>query len=64
MIPVRRHQEINGNNIDNNNNIIDFPEDNNNSASFKVKQQITRQTGNGGRNDVDIMVPLKHLSNF
>ena len=34
--------------LDNNNNIIDFPADNNNCASFKFKQQITGQTGNGG----------------
>ena len=30
--------------LDNNNNIIDFPADNNNTASFKFKQQLTRQT--------------------
>ena len=31
--------------LDNNGNIIDFPGDNNNSASFKFKQKITGQTG-------------------
>ena len=36
----------------------------NNSASFTFKQQITRQTGNGGTTDVEIMIPLKYLSNF
>ena len=50
--------------LDNNNNIIDFPADNNNSASFKFKQQITGQTGNGGAKGVEIMVPLKHLNNL
>ena len=30
-----------------NNNIIDFSSDNNNSNSFKFKQQITGQTGTG-----------------
>ena len=50
--------------LDNNNNIIDFPANNNNSASFKFKQQIIGQTGNGGAKDVEIMVPLKYLSNF
>ena len=50
--------------LDNNNNIIDFPADNNNSASFKFKQQITRQTRNSGTKDVEIMVPFKYLSNF
>ena len=38
--------------LNNNNEIIDFPANNSNSASFKVKQQITAQTGNGGTNDV------------
>ena len=31
--------------LHNNWNIIDFPDDNNNSASFKFKQKITGQTG-------------------
>ena len=31
-----------------NDNTIDFPADNNNSNSFKFKQQITGKTGNGG----------------
>ena len=44
-------------------NIIDFPDDNNNSASFKFKQKIT-QTENGCSKDDEIMVPLKYLSNF
>ena len=30
--------------LDNNNNIIDFPANNNNSNSFKFKEQLTRQT--------------------
>ena len=47
-----------------NDDIIDFPANNNNSASFKFKQQIIGQTGNGGTKDVEIMVPLKYLSNF
>ena len=41
--------------LDNNNNIIDFPANNNNSILFKFKQQIK---------DVEIMVPLKYRSNF
>ena len=44
--------------------IVDFPADNNNSASFKLKQQITRQTENGGTRDIETMVPLKYISNF
>ena len=50
--------------LDANNEIIDFPANNNNSASFKFKQQITGQTGNGATKDVEKMVPLKYLSNF
>ena len=47
-----------------NDNIIDFPANNNDTISFKFKQQITGQTGNGDTKDVKIMVPLKYLSNF
>ena len=35
-----------------------------NSASFKVKQKITGSTRNDGTKAVQIMVPLKYLSNF
>ena len=49
--------------IDGNGN-IDFPADNNNSNSFKFKQQITGKTGNGGTKNVEVIVPLKYLSNF
>ena len=49
--------------LDNNNNIIDFPS-NNNSISCKFKQQIVGQTGNGGTKNVEIMVLLKYVSNF
>ena len=48
---------------DNNNNIIGFSANNNNSTSFKFKQQIIGQTGNDGTKNVEIMVPLKYLSN-
>ena len=50
--------------LDNDGSIIDFPDDNNNSASLKFKQKITGQTGIGGTKDVEVMVPLKHFSNF
>ena len=39
----------------------DFP---GNSASFKFKQKVTGSTGNDGTKNVEIMVPLKYLSNF
>ena len=44
--------------------IMDFPANNNNGASFKLKQQIIGETRNGGFKDVEIIVPLKYLSNF
>ena len=34
------------------------------SISFKFKQEITTQTGNGGTKDIEIMVPLKCPSDF
>ena len=49
--------------VDNNNAIVNFEEDNvTDSFNFKVK--ITGQTGNDGTKEVEIMVPLKYLSNF
>ena len=50
--------------LESNGEIIDFTANNNNSASFKFKQQITGQMGNNGTEDVEIMAPLKYLSNF
>ena len=47
----------------NNNEIIVF-DVNNTTDSFKFKAKITGQTGNNGTKDVEIMVPLKYLSNF
>ena len=37
---------------------------NNTTDSFKFKAKITGQTRNDGTKDVEIMVPLKYLSNF
>ena len=37
---------------------------NNTTDSFKFKAKITGQTGNNGTKGVEIMVPLKYLSNF
>ena len=47
----------------NNNKIVIFAEDNI-TDSFKFKAKITGQTGDDGTKDVEIMVPLKYLSNF
>ena len=49
--------------IDNNGDIFDIPDDPD-TTSFNYKQKITGQTGNNGRKDVQIMLPLKNLSNF
>ena len=38
--------------------------DSNTTDSFKFKLKITGRTGTGGRKDVEIIVPLKYLSNF
>ena len=38
--------------------------DGNTTDSYKFKLKITGRTGNGGTRDVEIMVPLKYLSNF
>ena len=48
---------------DANNDIIVF-DLNNVTDSFKFKAKITGQTGNNGTKDVEVMVPLKYLSNF
>ena len=43
--------------IDANGSIINFPANDNNSNTFKFKQKITGQTGNGGKKDVETLVP-------
>ena len=53
-IPVRNN---------NNNAIIIFAK-NNLTDSFNFKVKFTGQTGNNGTKDIEIMVPLKYLSNF
>ena len=47
----------------NNDAIVIFAE-NNLTDLFHFKVKITRQTGDDGTKDVEIMVPLKYLSNF
>ena len=49
--------------VDNNNAIINFNRANA-TDSFNVKTKMTGQTGNYGTKNVEIMVPLKCLSNF
>ena len=56
-------KDIPARNANANDKITEFTEGNlTNSFNFKVK--ITGRTGNGGTKDVEIMVPLKYLSNF
>ena len=49
--------------LDANNESTNFTGDNL-TDSFKFKAKITGETGNNGIKDVEIMVPLKYLSNF
>ena len=49
--------------VDNNNAIVNFT-DSNLSDSFNFKVKMTGQTGNDGTKNIEIMVPIKYLSNF
>ena len=49
--------------VDNKDMIVEFGEDNL-TDSFKFKEKMTGQTGDNGTKGVEIMVPLKYLSNF
>ena len=49
--------------VDNNNAIVNFAE-NSLTDSFNFKVKMTGQTGDDGTKNVEIMVPLKYLSNF
>ena len=54
-----RDESVRGNNA----YILDFPDSDNNSILF-LKKETTGKTGNGCTKDVEIIVPLKYLSNF
>ena len=49
--------------VNNDNAIVDFTS-NNLTDSFNFKVKMTGQTGDNGTKNVEIMVPLKYLSNF
>ena len=49
--------------VDNNNVIVNVAE-NNLTDSFNFKAKMTGQTGDDGTKNVEIMVPLKYLSNL
>ena len=50
--------------VNNNNNAIVEFSNNNLTDSFNSKVKLTGQTGDDGTKNVEIMVPLKYLSNF
>ena len=50
--------------LDDDNTIIDFSVANSIADAFKIKAKVTGQTGVNGTKNVQIMVPLKYLSNF
>ena len=50
--------------VDANNAINGFNAANITTSLFKIKEQITGQTDNNGSKNVQILVALKHLSNF
>ena len=50
--------------VDNNSNVVNFNEENG-TDSFNFKAKMTSQTNKNEKiNDVEIVVPLKYLSNF
>ena len=49
--------------VENNNTIVDIT-DNNRTDSFNFKVKMIGQTGDIGTRNVEIMAPLKYLSNF
>ena len=49
--------------VNNNNAIVNITK-NNLTDSFSFKVKMTGQTGNDGKKNVEIMVPIKYLSNF
>ena len=49
--------------LDDTNNVIDVPANNNGSISFKFKEKTTDQAGDYDVKYVEIMVPLKYLIN-
>ena len=46
------------------NAITDFNVNHATPDSFKMKEKIAVKTGNSDRTDIEVMVPLKYLSNF
>ena len=49
--------------VDDDNAIVNFT-NNNLTLSFNFKAKVTGQTGDDGTKNVEVMVPIKYLSNF
>ena len=70
MIIIQKHPEFYGDfcrdvpAVDANDAVTDFTEANATTYSFNLKVKLTGETGDNGTKDVEIMVPLKYLSNF
>ena len=47
-----------------NGKIVDFDAGNATTDLLKIKEKITGNTGNDSTENIEIMVPLKYLSNF
>ena len=50
--------------VDANDTITNFTEANAATDLFSLKQKLTVKTGSKGSKNIDIIVPLKYLSNF
>ena len=50
--------------VDDNGAVNDFTEANADSSLLKIKEKITSHPSNNGAKKIEIMVPLKYLSNF
>ena len=50
--------------VDNNNSVVDLPANINCSILFKFKEILTEQSNNNDIKNVEIILPLKYLSNF
>ena len=58
-----KNNNNNNNNNNNDNQVINFTA-NNLTDSFNFKVKFTGQTDDNGTKDVEIMIPLKYISNF
>ena len=50
--------------VDANDTITNFTKANAGTDLFSLKQKLTGKTGSKGSKNIDIIVPLKYLSNF